>query len=161
MRSNLCKTLLQQVGGVECLFGDCVRQISQNENGVLVEFEKGQPREFDLVVGADGLHSLVRKLVFGDESQFLQELGLYVSTFTIPNFLNLDRWEVEYFEPHKIVNVFNSRGDPDAKGGLAFSLPSLQVTPRIQSEQQKLLEQVFADAGWGGPSPSCSDERIS
>jgi len=148
VRGDLCKILFDRIENVECLFGDSISRIVQNEEGVLVEFEKSQPRIFDLVVGADGLHSVVRKLAFGDEAQFLHELGLCVSVFTIPNFLNLDRWEIEYFEPRKMVNMFNSRGDPDAKGGLAFSLKSVQTVPRKVSEQQKLLEEVFADAGW-------------
>ncbi|HEY5259234.1 MAG TPA: FAD-dependent monooxygenase [Rhabdochlamydiaceae bacterium] len=151
MRGNLCEILFQQLEDVECLFGDCITEISQAEEGVYVAFEKNAPREFDLVVGADGLHSTVRKLAFGDESQFLQELGLYISVYTIPNILNLDQWEIEYFEPHKFVNVYSSRGDRNAKAGFAFSSKPLQFDPRDTNEQKKLLEEAFKHVGWEVP----------
>ena len=151
MRGNLCEILFQQLEDVECLFGDCITEISQAEEGVSVAFEKNAPREFDLVVGADGLHSTVRKLAFGDESQFLQELGLYISVYTIPNILHLDQWEIEYFESHKFVNVYSSRGDLNAKAGFAFSSKPLQFDPRDTNEQKKLLEEAFKHVGWEVP----------
>jgi 2-polyprenyl-6-methoxyphenol hydroxylase-like FAD-dependent oxidoreductase len=55
-----------------------------------------------LVIGADGIHSNVRRIVFGNEKKFLQELGLYLSVFTVPNYLNLDRVEMQYSELGKI-----------------------------------------------------------
>lgn len=152
MRGDLCKILLKQVGDTECLFGDCITQISQSDKGVHVEFEKNEPRVFDLVIGADGLHSIVRKLVFGNESDFLKELGLYISVYTIPNFLNLDRWEIEYFEPERFVNVYSSKGDLDAKAGFAFSSRSLQFDPYNKSEQQKILKEAFINVGWEVPN---------
>lgn len=70
MRGDLCQILLRQIGVIECLFGDAITKIAQDEGGVYVEFEKNEPRTFDLVIGADGLHSVVRKLAFGEESHF-------------------------------------------------------------------------------------------
>jgi len=151
MRGELCEILLKQIGDVECLFGDYVTHLSQEEKGVYVTFDKSDARVFDLVIGADGLHSNVRKLVFGDESKFLQELGLYVSVYSIPNFVNLDRWEIEYFEPKKFVNVYSSCQDGDAKVGFAFSSKPLQFDPRDISGQKKLLKEAFANVGWEVP----------
>jgi 2-polyprenyl-6-methoxyphenol hydroxylase-like FAD-dependent oxidoreductase len=151
MRGDLCEILLKQVGDVECLFGDVITQMEECEEGVYVEFDKSDARVFDLVIGADGLHSNVRKLVFGEESHFLQELGLYVSVYSIPNFLNLDRWEIEYFEPQKFVNVYSSRQDVDAIAGFAFASKSLYFDPRDISEQKRLLKEAFANVGWEVP----------
>lgn len=151
MRGDLCEILLRQVGDVESLFGDCITQITQSEDGVYVEFEKSSPRNFDFVVGGDGLHSTVRKLVFGDESQFLKELGLYISVFTVPNFLNLDRFEIEYFEPQKFVNIYSLRGDLNAKAGFAFSSKPLQLDKQSLCDQQKLVQEAFSNVGWEVP----------
>lgn len=63
--------------------------IEQNENSVRVTFERGASRRFDLLVGADGLHSRVRKLVFGNESQFERYYGYYATSFTLDNYLKL------------------------------------------------------------------------
>jgi 2-polyprenyl-6-methoxyphenol hydroxylase-like FAD-dependent oxidoreductase len=48
-------------------------------------------RKFDCVIGADGLHSNVRRVVFGEESRFLRDLGLYLCVYSVPNYLQLDR----------------------------------------------------------------------
>ena len=67
VRGKLCELLYEHLDDVKCLFGDSITKISQDQKQVLVEFEKESPRVFDMVIGADGLHSHVRKLVWGDE----------------------------------------------------------------------------------------------
>lgn len=64
----------------EFLFGDEIEAIHQDAAGVDVSFRRAEPRRFDLVVGADGLHSAVRGLAFGPESRYARHLGLYVAT---------------------------------------------------------------------------------
>jgi 2-polyprenyl-6-methoxyphenol hydroxylase-like FAD-dependent oxidoreductase len=61
--------------GTEYLFGDSIKSLEQGPDGVRDTFERAGTRTFDLVVGADGLHSNVRQLAFGDESHFIRELG--------------------------------------------------------------------------------------
>jgi 2-polyprenyl-6-methoxyphenol hydroxylase-like FAD-dependent oxidoreductase len=81
---------------VEYILGDSITSISddaedsEDGGGVRVTFERGAPRRFDLVVGADGLHSNVRALAFGPESRFVKEMGLYCAIFTTANHLGLD-----------------------------------------------------------------------
>ena len=151
LRGDLCKILFNQMGDVESIYGDCITKISQNEENVYVEFEKSKPRVFDLVIGADGLHSTVRKLAFGEESEFLKELGVYISVYTIPNFLQLDRWEIEYFEPQKFINVYSASRDLNAKAGFAFSSEASKFDPNDKKGQQKLLKEAFAEIGWEVP----------
>jgi 2-polyprenyl-6-methoxyphenol hydroxylase-like FAD-dependent oxidoreductase len=73
-RGKLCQILMDKIPDVECIFGDVIQKISPSVNGLEVKF-KNEIREFDLVIGADGLHSNVRQLVFGNESAFLHNLG--------------------------------------------------------------------------------------
>ena len=80
----------------EYIFDDSIAAIEESEAGVDVSFQRGGRRRFDLVVGADGLHSKVRSVVFGEEAQFVRYLGYYVSIFTIPNYLNLDHAGLYY-----------------------------------------------------------------
>ena len=70
--------------GVEYLFGDSITAITEDAGGVNVTFEQGQSRRFDLVIGADGLHSNVRGLVFGPESSFATWIGAYLAVATVP-----------------------------------------------------------------------------
>lgn len=150
VRGDLCQILFKQIGDVECLFGDSITNMTQNEKGVEVTFERNRPRFVDLVIGADGLHSRVRKLVFGEESHFLRESGLYVSYYSIPNFLDLDRVEIEYHLDKGFAIAYCPR-DGLAKAGFAFYSPPPQVDLRDKSQQQRFLREAFIDAGWQVP----------
>ena len=150
MRGKLCLIMRDALDDIECLFGDSITHISENSNGVIVEFEKNKPRTFDIVVGADGLHSAVRKLVFGDESNFSREFGIYVSVFSIPNFLNLTACEIEHHSLRKFVNIYRDREDSEAKVAMAFSVAK-PFHSRDPEEQKKLIEEVFANSEWEMP----------
>ncbi|WP_347049223.1 FAD-dependent monooxygenase [Flavobacterium olei] len=97
LRDDLLRVLLKAVGSkAEYIFNDTIVSISSEKEGVDVTFSNASAKQFDLVIGADGLHSNVRKKVFGDEKQYMRYLGHYVAIFTIPNILDLDHWEVIY-----------------------------------------------------------------
>src|SRR5262249_33756599 len=69
LRDELAALLLGTLSPqAELVYGDSVTALDEDANGVLVTFEKGAPRRFDLVVGADGIHSNIRNLAFGDEA---------------------------------------------------------------------------------------------
>jgi 2-polyprenyl-6-methoxyphenol hydroxylase-like FAD-dependent oxidoreductase len=78
VRGTLCQILKEHVGDVELRFDDALQAISQSFDSTQVEFTKNGAREFHLVIGADGLHSNVRQIRFGDESRFVRDLGLYL-----------------------------------------------------------------------------------
>src|SRR5258707_13592935 len=99
VRGILCQILGDHIPDAEFIFGDSIRAISQSSDRVQVEFTKNSPREFALAIGADGLHSNVRAIGFGDESRFVRDLGLYLSVYTVPNYLKLDRMEMQHHIP--------------------------------------------------------------
>ncbi len=152
VRGKLCEILFNHIGDVKIIFGDSIKSIAEDENGVRVAFEKNEPQVFDLVIGADGVHSRVRKLCFdeGEASHFLRELGLYISFYSIPNFLHLDRVEIEYHSAKRFVIVYCPR-DGLAKVGFAFSSPQPEFDLRDQNQQREFLHQAFAHAGWETP----------
>ena len=83
MRGELAKIIYEAGRDTsEYLFGNSISSLAQTGHGVDVEFQHGAPRTFDLVVGADGLHSITRRLAFGQEEQFLNFLGGYLAVFT-------------------------------------------------------------------------------
>src|SRR5690349_2830380 len=85
VRGTLCQILMSRTLGIETIFGDSVASIAQSADGAAVTFTTSGTRTFDLVVGADGLHSNVRQKAFGDEAQFLHDLGMYLCVFSVPN----------------------------------------------------------------------------
>jgi 2-polyprenyl-6-methoxyphenol hydroxylase-like FAD-dependent oxidoreductase len=149
MRGDLSKILYDATKATtEYLFGDHITSMREDADGVYVTFANNPPRRFDLVVGADGQHSGVRSLAFGDEARFTTHLGCYVSIFTMPNHLDLDRWELTYSSPGKVVNVYSTRGSKDTKALFLFSSPELDYDYRDVTQQKKILTDAFAGEEW-------------
>jgi 2-polyprenyl-6-methoxyphenol hydroxylase-like FAD-dependent oxidoreductase len=137
--------------GTEYLFGDSVKTLEQNDDGVRVTFERSAPRTFDLVVGADGLHSNVRQLVFGDNSGVVKDLGLCVSTFSTTNFLDLDHAGLLYSTPGKTASIYSARDNTEAIAMLYFNTPALDYDHRDIRRQKEILAETFAGEGWHIP----------
>jgi 2-polyprenyl-6-methoxyphenol hydroxylase-like FAD-dependent oxidoreductase len=149
LRGDLARILHDATkDGVEYVFGDSITGIAEHADGVTVTFEHGEPREFDLVVGADGLHSNVRSLVFGDESRFRHDLGYHVSIFTVPNHLGLDHVGRFYNEPNRTVGVYSARDNTEAKALFWFGSEPLDYDHRDVGQQRRIVEERFGDVGW-------------
>ena len=147
--------ILYQAGrdDAEFVFGDAIVALSQDEHGVDVTFEHAQPRRFDLVIGADGLHSAVRRLAFGPESDFIQHLGIYVATVRLDGLDGLiegGREVVMYNTPGRAAAIHPSRGQ--ALAFFAFRSPAVpDFDYRDTTQHKRLLTAAFADGGWRVP----------
>ncbi|MGW1495404.1 FAD-dependent monooxygenase [Streptomyces sp. NPDC002402] len=152
MRGDLARILYERTrDNVEYIFGDSIATLNADADGVDATFENSEPRRFDLVVGADGLHSHTRRLVFGDEKRFKRHLGAYISIFTAPNDLALDRWETYHALPNKLVCAYSSGGESTAKNMFVFGAPELSYDYRDMAGQKKILTDVFTGDGWEIP----------
>jgi 2-polyprenyl-6-methoxyphenol hydroxylase-like FAD-dependent oxidoreductase len=86
MRGDLERVLYSHVkDDIRLLFDTTVQSFRQEQerSGVQVSLTDGTTREFDLLVGADGVHSQVRSLAFGDEQRFTRFLGYYTAAFIL------------------------------------------------------------------------------
>jgi 2-polyprenyl-6-methoxyphenol hydroxylase-like FAD-dependent oxidoreductase len=152
MRGDLVRILHAATrDDVEYVFGDAVADIAQGDDGVEVAFQRAQARRFDLVVGADGLHSSVRRLAFGPESRFVRHLGAYVAVFSVANHLGLDGWELLYNVPGKTAGVYPVRQDSEARALFFFAAPPLDYDRRDLDRQKRLLAEAFAGVAWEVP----------
>jgi 2-polyprenyl-6-methoxyphenol hydroxylase-like FAD-dependent oxidoreductase len=152
LRGDLAEILYQAARpGVTYLFDDTITALAQESDSVLVKFEKAAPRRFDLVVGADGLHSVVRRLAFGKEQEAFHPLGLLNAWFTIPAEIDLDDWYLMHNAPGgRVVSVRPGRLPTEQKAGL--SVRSIQSPDRGDiAAQLRLLEQHFTGVGWEAP----------
>ena len=123
LRSDLAKIIYKALDkDIEIIFGDTINKIEQDDEKVIVTFKSGASRSFDLLVGADGLHSKVRNLIFGDEAQFEKYYGYYTSSYTIENFLYEGKVFSMYNVPNKQVAI-NSNGKGKAMTFLIFTSP--------------------------------------
>jgi len=153
LRGDLAEILYDRTReNVEYVFGDWITGLDQREDGVDVTFAHGAPRRFDLVVGADGLHSGVRALAFGPEEDYLHRFDAYISISTVPNTHQLDRWELLHSAaPGKMVNVYSTARADDAKAAFWFSAPPLDYDRRDVDGQKDLVAGQFAGLGWEIP----------
>jgi 2-polyprenyl-6-methoxyphenol hydroxylase-like FAD-dependent oxidoreductase len=138
-------------GKIETIFGDSITKIEQSPASVHVTFEKGSARDFDLVVGADGLHSRVRELGFGPESQFEKYLGYKVAAFEAPGYMPRDELTfVMYTEVGQQVSRFTMRGDR-TMFLFIFEDESLDRGNQNMHAQKTLLRKRFGLSGWECP----------
>ena len=134
--------------GVEYVFGDRIAELAQDADGVDVTFASGDQRRFELVIGADGLHSALRAMVFGPREQFVRHLGLVLAFFTVPNEFGLDRWLLDYQEGGRWAGL---RPVPDATRAIAmlsFPAPVFDIDDRDIEAQKRVLREQMAGFGW-------------
>jgi len=135
----------------EYLFGDSIATLDNRGPGVDVTFESGSTRTFDLVIGADGLHSNVRKLVFGPEDRFIRRLGTHAAIFTVPNFLDLDYWQMWHYGDSTMAGVYSARNNAEARAMLGFTDDELRLDYRDTEAQFAEVKRRMSDDGWVRP----------
>lgn len=152
-RSDLSRMIYGLVADrCEARFGDAISGLQAGDDGVVVAFETGGQRRFDLVIGADGLHSGVRGLAFGPEAEFERYLGYAVAAFEAQGY------------PRRDENVYVSYGRPGRQAArlaldddrtLFLLVFAAEDPPRAalrqRSAQEELVRAAFGDAGWECP----------
>lgn len=151
MRGDLV-TLLHQVTDVEYRFGDSVRALRQDDDGVTVDFEQGGRRRFDLVIGADGMHSTTRRLAFGPEADYLRFKDHYFAFADADAALGENRWVTMYNTPGRMAGLYRSGRHEQAKAYFVFRSTPIAYDHRDVEQHKALVRQAFAnDASWRVP----------
>lgn len=151
-RSDLAAAIYDALeGGAELILDDTVRALDDDGNRVRVTFATGRQRDFDLVVGADGLHSQVRRLVFGADEQFERYLKIVVAAFDIPRYRPRD----------ELVGIMHAEaGFQAVRVALRDDVTLVVLTVRHDgpvpldrvADQQALLRERLVGAGWETPA---------
>lgn len=151
LKSDLTRILYDLTApDTEYVFDNSITALTEEADGVLVEFERGPARRFDLVVGADGVHSKVRALTFGPEENYVRSLGYFFASFALPNYLNLRRTGLAHLAGDRTVNVFSRNDDREARAGFMFPVGDA-VPTRDGDTQRRLLREAYAHVGWEVP----------
>ncbi|MEA5366940.1 FAD-dependent monooxygenase [Amycolatopsis sp., V23-08] len=154
LRGDLSQVLYDDTrDGVEYVFGDRIAELTQDADGVDVVFAGGDRRRFELVIGADGLHSSLRGMVFGPRERFVRHLGLVLAFYSVPNEFGLDRWLLDH-QDKATGRSASLRPIGDATRAMAmFSFPAadFDVDYRDIEAQKVLLRERVAGLGWLTP----------
>lgn len=149
LRSDLAKVIYDSLDKeTEIIFGDTITEIQQDLEKVQVVLKSGVTRSFDLLVGADGLHSNARNLVFGNESQFEKYYGYYTSSFTIDDFINEGRAFSMFNVPNKQVAVYTIGKEKTATFFIFRSPEKLNYGYHDIKKQKQILKDEFMNVGW-------------
>jgi 2-polyprenyl-6-methoxyphenol hydroxylase-like FAD-dependent oxidoreductase len=150
-RSGLSRLLFEAAKlGPDTIFGDEVVGLHEEVDGVQVQFRHTRERRFDLLIGADGLHSKVRQLAFGPERQFDKHLGYAVAAFEASGYRPRDEdVYLMYGQPGRMLGRFTLHDDRAlflfvlANGG--------NPLPSTLERQKALLHQTYCNDGWEVP----------
>ncbi|GGI13835.1 FAD-dependent oxidoreductase [Gottfriedia solisilvae] len=153
MREDLGNILYELTKeNITYIWGDSITTLYESKTGVEVHFTNGKPQTFDLIIGADGIHSNVRTLIFGDEEQFKRTLGCYISIFNIENYLNLEHCQMLFTVPGKTVGMYSAHDKKEAQGILVFQSDSLKYDRYNLEEQKNHINNAFEELkGWETP----------
>jgi 2-polyprenyl-6-methoxyphenol hydroxylase-like FAD-dependent oxidoreductase len=154
LRGDLTAILYERTTvGCQYRFGDSITALTETADGVRAEFEHGATQTFDLVVGADGIHSRVRRLAFGPERGYVRHLGYYYCVAGAPG------WGHDARRPERLTaRAWNAPGRMAARGGskgshlYLFASPELDGARGDVGAQRRLITEKFS--GLGGEVPS-------
>jgi 2-polyprenyl-6-methoxyphenol hydroxylase-like FAD-dependent oxidoreductase len=152
-RGDLIRTLYDLVrDDVDVRFGDTVETLTDHAGGVDVTFRSGRRGTYDLVIGADGLHSRTRELVFGDEAPFHHYLGYTFAGFTMSNDFGLFREGLAWSTPGKGAALYAVLGSEEVHGFLISARPEPPMEAfRDPEAQRDLIARTFDGDGWEIP----------
>jgi 2-polyprenyl-6-methoxyphenol hydroxylase-like FAD-dependent oxidoreductase len=134
----------------EFVFGDSVTALRQDAAGVDVSFASAAARRFDLVVGADGLHSAVRRLAFGPASGYVRHLGMYVATLQLGYPADDPSTVLMHNLPGRSVSVHPASGN--AMAAFIFRSPAIAgLDNRDTAACKQIVLDAYRDGGWELP----------
>jgi 2-polyprenyl-6-methoxyphenol hydroxylase-like FAD-dependent oxidoreductase len=140
---------LTKSSAVRYRFDDSIESLDDDGAGVEVRFKSGERGRYDVVVGADGLHSNTRKLVFGPQEPFRRDLGFTFNLFSMPNDRGLSHGAMIYSEPGRTAVILAVQESPDLFAMLAFATEKPDSGAHLSAaEQIERTAHVFANGGW-------------
>ncbi|WP_232661745.1 FAD-dependent monooxygenase [Pseudonocardia sp. TRM90224] len=153
-RADLTRVLQERSrDDVEYVFGDTVVALDETGSGVDVTFDRGEPRTFDLVIGADGMHSAVRRLAFPAEAQEVTHLGYYVAGWDVPNVFGAGAEALMYNVPGRMAALGGDPREPGRADALVvFASKRLEYDRHDDEQQKRIIASTYAEVGWKVPA---------
>jgi 2-polyprenyl-6-methoxyphenol hydroxylase-like FAD-dependent oxidoreductase len=144
-RDDLCELLMGAMSKhVEFIYDDSIAAIAEQDDGVAVTLASGLNRKFDLLIGADGVYSNVRKQYFADESSVVFPLGVVLALFSTPNLIDLTDWQLGYRKGEVGYVIYPSRAKSELRIGVGFAAPEAAISRTDVEAQKRLVAEQCA-----------------
>jgi len=151
-REDLVRLLHEATqGSAEYLWNDSIVAVEQLDQAVRVTFGRETSRDYDLLVGSDGLHSNVRRLVFGEEAAHLHCLGIGFALFSTPNLLRLRDWQLSHRDATSGYVLYPNLDNSELRVNLGFALQSPDAWRGSIAAQKALVAERCAHMRWKIP----------
>ncbi|MFD0598644.1 FAD-dependent monooxygenase [Catellatospora coxensis] len=153
LRGDLARILYEHSRPhAEYVFGDTVTSLAQTPDGVDVTFAHSRARTFDLVIGADGVRSTVRRLAYGPHERYVSHQGYHVASWEVPGFGGQGRGSLLYNEPGRMISVGGDHRDPERAYAFAvFAAPPIDHPRRDLDRQREIVTAALGGMGWHAP----------
>ena len=169
MRGELERVLFDALPAtVEWRWNQTIDGIEARASGVDVTLSSGATESADLLIGADGIHSRVRALTFGDERQFRRDLGYHTAAYV---FEDAAAAVAELAGQFKIMALPGRQAGfyPLRHGKVAAFYAHTTVGEDLPADPVSTLREIYGDLGWLVPTglayaarlPSIYYDRIS
>jgi 2-polyprenyl-6-methoxyphenol hydroxylase-like FAD-dependent oxidoreductase len=151
LRPDLEQTLRESLpDGVDLRFGACVVDVDDvTGDSVVVRTNGGEVFDADLVVGADGVHSTVRRLIFGPEPEFLRYLGYHTAAFVFDDPQVCDQVRGRFCLTDSVAAQLGFYGLRD--GRVATFAVHRTPDPTLPPDHQAAVRRAYAGLGWVAP----------
>ena len=147
-RSDLAAAIFDACPDVETRFGTHIINVEQEAEYAVVELNDGTKEKFDLVIGADGLHSHIRACVFGPASDYEISMGASVAAFRLKDYQPREELVyVSHIMAGRQIARFSMRDD-ETLFLFVFRTELMQSIPQNEAQEKTMLRTLFADSGW-------------
>nr|WP_099982805.1 tetracycline destructase Tet(48) [uncultured bacterium]AKQ05892.1 tetracycline destructase Tet(48) [uncultured bacterium] len=147
LREDLIEILKQAIKDIPCHFNQRIKRIKQDGKHVEVTFKDNKTENYDLVIGADGVHSTTRAFTFDKEEYDLIDFGCYSAIFSLPNYLKLRQSEIAFDANQKFISVSSDKNPTIALASLMFH-SNRGDNIRNEKDQKSFFKDAFIDLGW-------------
>ncbi|MCB0034250.1 MAG: FAD-dependent monooxygenase [Anaerolineales bacterium] len=145
-RFDLQDILYQEIRDkVDICFDTTIAALEETAEGVKVTFNNGSTEQFDLVIGADGIHSQTRALLWGDEAQFTRYLGYYTGIYYVPSQPAYTAGFLNYAEPDRQIGVLEQN---DGRGMVFIIFRTDDRGHVPAAERPEMIRHHYAGMGW-------------
>jgi 2-polyprenyl-6-methoxyphenol hydroxylase-like FAD-dependent oxidoreductase len=139
-RDDLCELLMGAMSErVRIVYDDSIAAIDDQGDGVGVTFATGLNRKFDLLIGADGVYSNVRKQCFATEASLVFPLGVVLALFSTPNLIDLTDWQLGHRQGGVGYVIYPSLDKSELRIGVGFAAPESAVSRNDMDAQKRIV----------------------